>query len=117
MARVHLSAGLRDLTGGVANIEIEASTVGRLIKSLDQMFPGIGSRLSEGSSVAINGEILTDAEYEENLDDKLFVGANNSPIERFGSCKTVMSSKLGKVGCTWQMASVSRALHSVGIVA
>ena len=65
MARVHLSAGLRDLTGGVANIEVEASTVGRLIRALDEMFPGIGSRLSEGSSVAINGEIMTDAEYEK----------------------------------------------------
>ena len=28
-----------------------------------------------------------------------------------------MSSGRGKVGCTWQMAAVSRALHSVGIVA
>ena len=28
-----------------------------------------------------------------------------------------MSSKHGKVGCTWQMAGVSRALHSVGVVA
>ena len=62
-------------------------------------------------------ELPKDAEYEENLDDKHFVGANNSPIERFGSCKTVMSSKLGKVGCTWQMAAVPRALHCVGIVA
>ena len=28
-----------------------------------------------------------------------------------------MSSKHGNVGCNWQMAAVSRALHSVGVVA
>ena len=28
-----------------------------------------------------------------------------------------MSSPNGRVGCNWQMAEVSRALHSVGIVA
>jgi hypothetical protein len=28
-----------------------------------------------------------------------------------------MSSKHGRAGCNWQMAAVSRALHSVGIVA
>ena len=28
-----------------------------------------------------------------------------------------MSSRNGRVGCNWQMAAVSRALHSVGVVA
>ena len=28
-----------------------------------------------------------------------------------------MSSRNGRVGCNWQMAEVSRALHSVGVVA
>ena len=62
-------------------------------------------------------ELPADAEWEPNETGKHFVGANESPIERFGSCKTIMSSKHGKVGCNWQMAAVSRALHSVGIVA
>ena len=62
-------------------------------------------------------ELPKDAEWEPNENDKHFVGANESPIERYGSCKTVMSTKHGKVGCNWQMAAVSRALHSVGIVA
>ena len=62
-------------------------------------------------------ELPKDAEWEPNETNKHFVGANESPIERYGSCKTVMSSKHGKVGCNWQMAAVSRALHSVGIVA
>ena len=64
MAQVHFSAGLRELTGGAAQIEVDASTVRGLIAALDEMFPGLGSRLSEASSVAIDGEIFTDAEYE-----------------------------------------------------
>ncbi|HIF65828.1 MAG TPA: MoaD/ThiS family protein [Acidimicrobiia bacterium] len=69
MAQVHFSAGLRELTGGLARVEIQASNVRRLIAALDDMFPGIGERLSEGSSVAIDGEILTDAEFEPVPDD------------------------------------------------
>jgi len=64
MAQVHFSAGLREFTGGLARVEIQESNVRRLIAALDDMFPGIGERLSEGSSVAIDGEILTDAEFE-----------------------------------------------------
>ena len=64
MAQVHFSAGLRDLTGGLAQVEIEAPTVRRLVAALEEKFPGIGECLSEASSVAINGEIFTDAEYE-----------------------------------------------------
>lgn len=65
MATVHFSQALRDLTGGVAEIEIEASTVRRLIAALDQRFPGMGERLAEGVSVSINGEIMPDALYED----------------------------------------------------
>jgi len=64
MAQVHFSAGLRDLTGGLAHVEVEATTVRRLVAALEEKFPGIGERLSDASSVAINGEIFTDAEYE-----------------------------------------------------
>ena len=61
-------------------------------------------------------ELPSDAEYEPNDTGKHFVGANDSHIERFGSCKTIMSSDHGKTGCNWQTAGVSRALHSVGVV-
>ncbi len=65
MAQVHLAAGLRDLTDGVAEVEVEAETVRALIRRLDERFPGIGERLRDGTSVAINGEILPDAIYED----------------------------------------------------
>ncbi len=61
---VHLAAGLRDLTNGVAEVSIDAGTVRALIRALDEQFPGLGERLVEGTSVAINGEILADAIYE-----------------------------------------------------
>ena len=62
---VKFSASLRDLTGDDDEIQVEAATVRRLIKVLDERYPGIGERLSEGTSVAINGEILPDALYED----------------------------------------------------
>ena len=65
MAKVHLGAALRDLTDGVAEIDIEADTVRALINQLDSQFPGLGARLREGTSVAINGDIMPDALYEE----------------------------------------------------
>lgn len=69
MARVHFSAGLRSFTGGVADLDIEAATVRRLINELDARFPGLGERLSSGTSVAIDGEIIADAWYEELADN------------------------------------------------
>ena len=65
MVRVHFSAELRRLTDGVAELELEATNVRRLIRALDERFPGIGERLSEGTSVAIDGNIIPDAEFEE----------------------------------------------------
>ncbi|MEM7323078.1 MAG: MoaD/ThiS family protein [Actinomycetota bacterium] len=65
MATVHFPSSLRDLTGGVAEVEVDASTVRRLIRALDERFPGMGERLAEGTSVSINGEIIPDAMYEE----------------------------------------------------
>jgi len=64
MITVKFSASLRDLTGDDKEIEVEAPTVRKLISLLDERYPGIGDRLSEATSVAINGEILPDALYE-----------------------------------------------------
>jgi len=65
MIRVHLSAGLRSWTGGEAWVEVEAGTVRRLIRELDSRFPGLGEQLQDGMSVAINGDIVADALFEE----------------------------------------------------
>lgn len=64
MAKVFFSSGLRQYTGGVAEIEVSATNVRRLIAALDERFPGIGERLSHGTSVAIDGDIIADAFLE-----------------------------------------------------
>lgn len=65
MIEVHFGSSLRDLTNGEAQITVDAPSVRRLIKLLDERYPGIGERLSEATSVAINGELLADAMYED----------------------------------------------------
>lgn len=68
MITVKFSASLRDLTGDDEQIRVEsddAPTVRKLIGLLDERYPGMGDRLREGTSVAINGEILPDALYED----------------------------------------------------
>ena len=47
-------------TGGVAELEVEASTFGRLIVELERRFPGIGKQIEDGMAVAIDGEIYQD---------------------------------------------------------
>ena len=61
-------------------------------------------------------QLPSDATFEPNTTNNHFVGANDSHIERYGSCKTIMNTCGGRVGCNWQLAAVSRALHSVGVV-
>ncbi|MEZ5279665.1 MAG: MoaD/ThiS family protein [Acidimicrobiales bacterium] len=62
---VHFSAELRDMTGGVASLEVEAGSVRALVKLLEQRFPGIGERLTTGTAVAIDGDIVQDALFED----------------------------------------------------
>ncbi len=57
-----------------------------------------------------------DAEFEPNTTKNHFVGADDSHTARLGSCKTTMKICSARVGCNWQLAAVSRALHSVGVV-
>jgi molybdopterin synthase sulfur carrier subunit len=66
MATVHFTSRQRSLTGGVAEVEVEATIVKELIDKLEEMFPGLGAHLDETSAtaVAINGNITPDAIFE-----------------------------------------------------
>ena len=66
MAQVHFSSAQRRLTGGVAQVEVEAATVRELLRKLEEMFPGIGAHLDQTSAtaVAIDGDIIPDPMYE-----------------------------------------------------
>ena len=126
--------GLRTVTApspGLAAAVLDAEQIIESINVLEYSQPAqalcavepetVKVRVAMDSAASANvikpDELPADAVYEPNEDDKHFVGANDSFIERYGSCKTIMSSPHGNVGCNWQMAAVSRALHSVGIVA
>ena len=56
MATVILSTDLaRVHTGGETNFEVQAATMRRLVRALDERFPGLGAALGEGMAVAIDG--------------------------------------------------------------
>ncbi len=65
MATVHFSAALRGFTGGLAAVVVAAATVRPLNTPWVAGSPGRGHPLRKASSVAINGEIIADAEFEE----------------------------------------------------
>jgi len=49
---VRVPAQLRTLTGGAAQVDVEGSTVGEVLKGLDAAHPGFGDRLfDEGGSL------------------------------------------------------------------
>jgi molybdopterin converting factor small subunit len=63
MPRVVLSSGSasRELTGGISEFEVEATSFRRLILELEKRFPGLGTQVEESMAVAIDGEIYQDA--------------------------------------------------------
>lgn len=65
MARiVSISSRVRQLTGGLDTFDIDAGTVGGLIRALEARFPGLGSLVEDEMSVAIDGEVFQDAHAE-----------------------------------------------------
>lgn len=48
-------------TGGRTEIDVSATSFGRLVKELDARFPGLGKQVEDGMAVAIDGVIYQDA--------------------------------------------------------
>ena len=67
MARIILTDSLsKQFTGGDSDFEIVASSVRSLIRELNNLYPGLGTQVSDGTlSVAIDGDIYHDAFLEE----------------------------------------------------
>jgi molybdopterin converting factor small subunit len=60
MARVMLSPALRDrFTDGEDRFEIEAANVIVLVRTLDRRFPGLEEYAETETSIAVDGEIIT----------------------------------------------------------
>ena len=63
MARVVLTNGLTQFTGGERELELEAGNIRQLLRVLGERYPR-SSRISAGLAVAIDGEIFQDAWLE-----------------------------------------------------
>ena len=64
MARVTLIGNLRQYTGGITELDIEANNVRQLFRKLGETFPELAPHLEEGLAVAIDGQIYQDALLE-----------------------------------------------------
>jgi molybdopterin converting factor small subunit len=63
MARVVLTKGLTQFTGGAGELELEVRTVRELLRTLGERYPALEPHLSS-VAVAIDGQIYQDAWLE-----------------------------------------------------
>jgi molybdopterin converting factor small subunit len=63
MPKVVLSSGSasRQFADGQTEFEVEATTFRKLVRELEQRYPGLGKQVEESMAVAIDGEIFQDA--------------------------------------------------------
>jgi len=74
MARVVLIGNLAQLTGGVAALDLPATSVKQLFEQLAERHPALGPHLQEGVAVAIDGQIYQDSLLEPiGPDSEVFV--------------------------------------------
>ena len=64
MARIVLIGNLAQLTGGVAEFDLPATSVKQLYEQLTALHPSLGRHLEDGVAVAIDGQIYQDALLE-----------------------------------------------------
>src|SRR5438132_398363 len=98
MAKVVLIGNLAQLTGGVAEFTLSATSVKQLYQQLTALHPELGPHLQEGVAVAIDGQI-----YQETLlepigpDSEVFIlpqiaggcrgGRSSADHGRDGTCR------------------------------
>ena len=74
MARVSLIGNLPQLTGGVADFDLPATSVKHLFELLAERYPELARHLDEGVAVAIDGQIYQDTLLEPIApDSEVFV--------------------------------------------
>ena len=61
MARVYLTGTLKQYTGGVSEVELDAKDVRHLLRALGERYPELAPHLQDGYAIAIDGEIFQDA--------------------------------------------------------
>jgi len=65
VARVTLTGNLRQFTGGITELDIEAASVRQMFARLGSKFPELAPHLEQGLAVAIDGQIYQDALLQE----------------------------------------------------
>jgi sulfur-carrier protein len=65
MAHVTLIGNLRQFTGGLSEVDVDAANVRQLFTKLGKRFPELLPHLETGSAVAIDGQIYQDALFQE----------------------------------------------------
>ena len=65
MAHVTLIGNLRQLTGGIAELDVDAANVRQLFARLGAQYPALAPHLEQGLAVAIDGQIYQDALLQE----------------------------------------------------
>ena len=64
MARVVLVGNLAQITGGVAEFSLSATSVQQLFRQLSELHPALERHLESGVAVAIDGQIFQDSLHE-----------------------------------------------------
>jgi sulfur-carrier protein len=54
----------QQFTGGLKEFDLEARNIRDVIKILDERYPGLGEHLQEETTVAIDGEIHENPQYQ-----------------------------------------------------
>lgn len=65
MAHVTLIGNLRQHTGGVSELDVDARSVRQLFARLGERYPSLAPHLDQGLAVAIDGQIYQDALFQE----------------------------------------------------
>ena len=74
MAHVSLIGNLRQYTGGVTEIDVDAANVRQLFARLGEKYPELLPHLETGSAVAIDGQIYQDALFQAiGADSEVFL--------------------------------------------
>ena len=74
MARVVLIGNLAQITGGVAEFDLPATSVKQLFQQLAELHPALERHLADGVAVAIDGQIYQDALLEPiGRDSEVFI--------------------------------------------
>ena len=61
MVTVLIPAQLKELTGGVTSVEVEASNIRQVVERLEQLFPGIQQRLCDGDDLRSGLQVSIDS--------------------------------------------------------